>query len=627
MILVPNPHLRRLALALLLFLVSVEEGLAKTAQPSPRQTVSADSPEQSLAASILAAQVSEIAGSKMISRAKKEKRISTTVRIAVVAATAYKNDPRQTLNLALELTAAAAAAAPSYAEVITNAVSFAPALAKIDGAPSQIRTTAFAAAKSPRTKHTTRMAAVRPVEPAPAAEESNPEPVTERATMAEADQPDNEPAPQPRTKHRPQPVDADDQEMPRTSHESKFVTDKNSNFVITATATVRRDDNLFLSGSYDATKPLSYSYDPTKPPNYTFDPTKPPSSTNIPLNIPLNFPKAADTIYSVAPGIELQYGQNSLSHGSLVFNEAFTRYANKTAPNANLGSGTADFGYDNGDLNLSAAAKYQQVYQNDRTTAGLSGQTIVRQDVFGITSTAEEHFTPKTSVSTGATYNQTLYKAAGLVNNQDVTVPLKVYYAVTPKVSLSTGVEYRHSQTDLAGSTGKELYYNLGARGDFTPKLSGEFSVGYRSREADNAPKENLLSFSGNFAYEVTAKTNASLNFSRDFTTDALGKSLKNATYGLKLSTSPTPQWQFSAGLTYQTVDYGLISYYTSSTNLQIVRNDDYWSGDFQATYLFSNSLSTAFDYTVRSNNSTAPLLAGAAFNDNMFSFMLNWKY
>ena len=591
MIFVARPHLRRLTLALLLLIASAEECPAKTNPSSSHSTLTAEGTDQSLAASILAAQVSEIAGSKLISRAKKEKRISTTVRIAVVAATAYNNNPRQTLNLALELTAAAAAAAPSYAEVITNAVSFAPAIAKIDAAQGQIRTAAFAAAKSPRGKrHSTRVAAVRQVEPASEAEETAPQPAAERTAMAEADQSDNEPAPPPRSRRRTQPDDADDEAMPPSSKGGKIAPDKNSNFVITADANVRHDDNLFLS------------------------------DTN----------KVGDTIYSLSPGVVLQYGQNSLSHGSLIYNEAFTRYANKTAPNANLGFGQADFGYDNGDLNLSATAKYQQIYQNSRETAALGGQGIVRQDLFGVNASVEEHFTPKTSVKTGAIFNQTSYKAAGLVNNQDVTVPLKFYYTVTPKVSLSTGLDYRHSQTDTPGSAGKELYYNLGARGEFTPKLSGEFSIGERKRTSETLPAENLLSFTGSFNYDLTAKTSASLNFSRDFSTDAFGKSLKNSSYALRLSTNPTPQWQFSTGLTYQKVEYGLVSYFsntTPKTTLTANRNDDYWVGDFQATYLFSNSLSTACDYTFRNNHSSTPTIPGAVFNDNLISLMLSWKY
>ena len=585
---------RCVALSLLFLIVSVEKGLAKTGQSTARQTAATSGSDQSLAANILAAQVSEIAGSKMISRAKKEKRISTTVRVAVVAATAYNSNPRQTLNLALELTAAAAAAAPSFAEEITNAVSFAPALAQIDGAKSQIRTAAFAAAKSPKTRRAARVAATRNVESNPTAEEFRPEPATE-TSLAETGATESEPAPQTRSHRASVPPESADEGEEPTSRSNKFTADRNSNFVVTAAVSARHDDNLFLS------------------------------NPNVPVG-PTNPPKVGDTIYALSPGVEFQYGQNSLSHGTVKLSEAFTRYADKTAPNANLFSGAGDIGYNNGDLSWSSDAKFNQLYQNTRDTAAASGQSVIRQDVLGFSTNIEAHFTPKTSLGSGVIFNKTSYKSTGLADNQDVNVPLKVYYAITPKVSLSSGVEYRRSKTSVANSDGKELYYNLGARGEFTPKLSGEFSVGYRSRSVDNVVgRENILSFNGNFAYEVTAKTNASLNFSRGFSTDALGKSLKNSSYGLRLSTTPSPQWQFSSGLNYQALDYGLITLTppTPATN----RNDGYWVVDFQATYLFTNSLSAAFDYSFRKNHSTIPTLPGATFTDNLFSLMFNWKY
>ena len=244
----------------------------------------------------LAAQVREIVNSTMISRAKKEKRISTAVRVTVVAATSYKQNSEEILGIGLELAAAAAQAAPGFTDVIANAVSFAPSIARIDGAGAQIRTAAFAAARAPRGR---RERQAPPVEYAAAAPTPSPE---EETAAAEA-----------RTETAVTAAGTDESISPELSaaateavtYRPSPATTANGGISLTANLSARHDDNVFWT------------------------------KTN----------KVSDTIVSVAPGAEYRFGQNSLAHGGISYAEAFTRYTGKSAPNANLGSGSADFGY------------------------------------------------------------------------------------------------------------------------------------------------------------------------------------------------------------------------------------------------------------------------------------------
>jgi hypothetical protein len=53
-------------------------------------------------------------------------------------------------------------------------------------------------------------------------------------------------------------------------------------------------------------------------------------------------------------------------------------------------------------------------------------------------------------------------------------------------------------------------------------------------------------------------------------------------------------------------------------------RNDNYWEGNLQATYLFRSWLSATADFTLRNNRSTLP---AAVYSDNILSLMLGWRY
>ena len=572
-----HPRVLRLSLALLILLGSAAESGAKTNRSSASHLTQAGDADRSAAADNLAEQVRAIANSSAISKAKKEKRISTAVRIAVVAATAYKKNPDEILGIALELAESAARAAPHFAEVIANAVSFASPLARIDSAPGLVRTATYAAAKTPRGNRKTTTVAAKKIRPPVPSLEEQPEAPARVARHDPLEEPDSV-----------TPVNSDKIEDPAMRNEPsmnpKNSLGDNTKISVTADLSIRHDDNVYLA------------------------------STD----------KVGDSIIAVTPGVEFRFGQNSLAHGSVNYKSAFTRYANKTAPNVSLGSGIADFGYDSGSLALNAVASFQQINQNNRDVAGLGQKAIYRRDLLSVGTSAEAHITAKTSVKTGLDYSKTEYKTAGLVGSQETEVPLKFYFEATPKVNFSTGFGYRRITPQNGDERGKDLDYNIGARGNFTAKLNGEFSLDYRTRKVGNNDQEHLWGFNGALNYEITPKTTSTLVFSRDFNTGALGESLINSSYAFRLSTDLTPQWILGAGIIYRQVEYGPTVFRTTTVPTLVNRNDNYWEGNLQATYLFRSWLSVSADVTLRNNHST---LSPAVYSDNLISLMLGWRY
>ena len=550
------------------------------AEGSPRDAAVQEGRPASVAA--LAAQVGEIARSKSLSRAKKEKRISTAVRIAVVAATSYKSDRAEILGIALSYAGAAASAAPHFAEVIANAVLFAPPVKQIDAAPGQVRTAAFAAAKNPH-------AATRVASHTPAARKKRPEAVAAIEYPPPAPQPEPAPeaeavAPAPATLPADLPANPPVAESPGAETEAAKVSlGSNTTVTFTAEAGARHDDNVFLS---------------------TTD-------------------KVGDTIFSLTPGVDFRFGNASLAHGSLAYKETFLQYANKSADNQALGTGAANFDYNDGGLAVAGSALYQQLYQNNRDVAAIGGKTIFRSNVLDIMTSAESHVTAKTSVKGGLDFNSLQYENAGLVGSRNFSVPLKVYYETTPKVALSTGFTYQHIQQQNGGSSGRDLFYNVGARGNFTEKLSGEISTGLHRREMSSQPRQKLWGFDGSLNYDISPKTTSSLVFSRQFTTGAKGETLQDSSYAFKVSNDPSLQWQLSAGATYRDVQYEPVLVLAGGLPVSLDRQDRYWEGNFNATFLFSSSLSLSAGYTYRRNLSNLP---GAEFGNNILSLMLDWR-
>jgi hypothetical protein len=272
---------------------------------------------------------------------------------------------------------------------------------------------------------------------------------------------------------------------------------------------------------------------------------------------------------------------------------------------------------------VAATAQYQQLNQNTNATAGL-GPQLYRRDVLDLGLDIETPLTTKTRIRTGMALNQLDYKTPGLVGTRQTELPLKVYLDTTPKTAVSLGINYRHVTPQGAGPSGHDMYYNIGARGSFTPKLSGEFSVGYRSRTVDVSPRENLWGFNGNLNYQATDKSGLGLVLSRDFSTGALGESQTSNRYALRLHTEPSPQWNFGALLSYQSSGFGPALFSGKNVPVTVERQDDYWEGSLQAAYIFSSWLTASVDYTHRKNQSTSP---EARYSNNVFNLIMGLHY
>jgi hypothetical protein len=330
----------------------------------------------------------------------------------------------------------------------------------------------------------------------------------------------------------------------------------------------------------------------------------------------LNKNKVSDEILSATPGAIFQFGQSSLANGSLSYQESFLKYIHKSSSPQQLGTGAGDFGYSNERLDLKANADYVQTAQNQEGFFIPGQKVVVRRNQLDLGSSAEVHFTEKTSASAGAAYSQTHYltPGLGLVDNHSSSFPVNLYYSVRPKVDLSAGFTQSEIKTpgNGPGSTQVNRYYNIGARGDFTPKLTGGFSVGYTTSNVTQSKNTSLFAFNANLGYELSPKTNLSLSASRNFGAGAQGEQTKSTVFALTASTAFSPQWQGSVGLTYQNVGY------------PANRTDNNIAGTVSATYVFSTKINATLSYSLNNNYSN---VSTAEYLDNILSLSVGLKY
>lgn len=326
-------------------------------------------------------------------------------------------------------------------------------------------------------------------------------------------------------------------------------------------------------------------------------------------NIFMSPNKVSDVVFEVNPGVDFVFGKGSMTQGNLSLVENISRYSQNSDLNTELFGINFNSKYDDGKTKVTANAGFNELNQNTVDTANVGNQ-LSRRDVSTIKLVGETSVTAKSKVGAGVNYKNTNYKRTGFVDQTVTEVPLNYYYGVTSKVDLSFGFRYRN--TDLqVGTDSKDYIYTIGARGDFTPKVSGSVAVGVGQRDFSTGSDQNIFSLDSGLNIAMTAKSTLNLNASNDFGVSGTGAQQKNFSLGGTVKSKISDQLSTRAGLTYRAIDY-----YT--------RTDDYVEGVLGVDYVVSNNVTITGSYTYRNNSSK---LATAEFTGNVFSLAAKFRY
>jgi hypothetical protein len=324
-----------------------------------------------------------------------------------------------------------------------------------------------------------------------------------------------------------------------------------------------------------------------------------------------------DTIFVITPGLDLKYGKDSAVKGDLFANSTLSSYADNDKLNNQLFSTGATSAYEGERLKLNGNLSFAELDQPTPDTAGSSTLLEHHDTAAGIN--GELRTSEKISFGSGINYTNTDYKSSSVVETKEYSVPVNVYYELTPKVDVSTGLTYTH--TELSGAIGAgnadvydAFYYNVGARGTFTPKLSGSFNVGYNTRNGNIGEDEDgTLGSNASLTYAYSDKTQLTFGAKRDFeNATSGGSSYQNTELSLGASNAITVDWRLSAGLTYRMMEY------TSETR-------NYIESTLGAAYTINEYLNAGISYVNRSQSSD--LSAANEFANNVVSVSLSARY
>lgn len=312
-----------------------------------------------------------------------------------------------------------------------------------------------------------------------------------------------------------------------------------------------------------------------------------------------------DVIFDLTPGLDLTFGKGSQLQGSLTTGVAFSNYSDNSNLNTALFSSNFSSRFDDGKLKAGFNLSFNELNQNAPDIRGLT-----RRDAFATGGNAEVEISQKTSIGAAVNFDHQNYKRAGYTDSDSLTIPVNFYYEVTPKLDLSAGYRFKDYQVDI-GPDSVDHFFNVGARGEFSPKLTGNFSVGLGTRELSPGGSKNMLGLDASLSYELTPKTSLQFGASNDFGTTPQGQQQKNFSLNSSLNTKLTEEWSVNGGLNYRATNYG-------------TRTDDYWEASLGAAYIVNESVRIVGAYVYRNYVS---VLSTSEFSNNVFSVSANLRY
>lgn len=323
--------------------------------------------------------------------------------------------------------------------------------------------------------------------------------------------------------------------------------------------------------------------------------------------------KVDDFSFFAAPGLELVFGKNSLWKGTLSAYETWTSYFDTEGIDSHLTTILFNTSYDGVRWKINANAGYRQLYQNSRDA--ILANALVRRDLISAGINAEYFLTEKSKLGAGFGYSDTNYRTAGYNDYTDYTVPLNYYYGITPKVDLSAGVRYRHTVSD-GGSDSDTYYFNLGSRGQFTPKLAGTASIGYNMKqyEGSTAPDdESQVGAQVGLTYSYSPKTLFNLDISNDFGTSSNASGTKNFRVAVGGQTQLTTELGAGASVSYERIDYQ-----------DGPRKDDFYVFALYSNYVINQYMTLTAAYNFQWNDSNQD---ANEFKANVASVSLSFRY
>lgn len=320
-----------------------------------------------------------------------------------------------------------------------------------------------------------------------------------------------------------------------------------------------------------------------------------------------------ETIWRLSPGIVFAMGEGALNSAQFSYNEEFQFYSDNSDFDTSLSLVDFTSRYDDGKMKINVDAWFHEANQATRDTPTIA-HLIKRQLVHGSISD-EVKFTQKSAAKIGLSYDDTDYSPTSYADWQRLEIPVQYFYEVQPKLDASIGLRYRKNDvsSSLINTDSDELFYNVGLRGELTPKLTGEVQVGYLQFSPQNGGDEDSFGLAANLIYAISPKTNLSFDANAQYGYSAGGLAYQDNGIGLSLDTAISAAFALKGRVFWNTYDYSLTA-----------QQDDYYGGQVSGTYTFNEHAELTASYSYTNNDSN---IAIQSFEQNLFSLSATLRY
>ncbi len=205
----------------------------------------------------------------------------------------------------------------------------------------------------------------------------------------------------------------------------------------------------------------------------------------------------------------------------------------------------------------------------------------------------------------------------GLVNYNDYSQAVDLFYTYTSKLDLLGGYRVRISRTSVHGRT-LDHWFSFGATGALFSKMSGTIRFGYQFRDVRDAAAERFNHFNAQASlnWPITRKLLLSLQANRDFNTIATGSTVDSTSLSTRAQYTFTHKIDLSGGFGAGRNDF----LDAATTN----RRDTFFSWDVGARYRLNDHFQLGAAYNYLHNWSS---LANADFASHGFSVDVSGRY
>jgi hypothetical protein len=365
-----------------------------------------------------------------------------------------------------------------------------------------------------------------------------------------------------------------------------------------------------------------------------------------------------DVTFTVSPGFEINVGRGlSDLDLSIITRYDIIRYDELSDLDNELFHIKAISSYRSSRWDVDGLVSYDEMQSSGKDESNNREGQLTESENIKANLNGEYRLSPKFSVGSGVNYSDKQYQdREELADRESFKVPVDVFYELTPKVDLSVG--YTYSTTDVSetmlGDTvnGREVgsydkeghFFNVGARGELLPKLSGSFKIGYRTSDSDdsntvnystpmalvggllvpigptvttpsstNRSSRGTMGLDASFNYSNTPKLTTALRLHRGFDVGGEGQGTTMTSANLSASYSINSNYAASANF-----GYTLREYETSD------REDNVYNTGFRLSYVPNRywRLSTGYNYNKNDSN-----LQSQGYEAHMVDFSATLRY